>query len=81
VYGSQAVLLSRGACEYTVANWARRPPGMQDIIFSRMAFEFDRRPLFVHTPSLVEHVGGGSTWGGAAHTAVDFDPDFRAPGL
>jgi hypothetical protein len=50
--------------------------GMQDIRMSRLAGR--KCPLFYHTPSLVQHVGERSTWGGSFHWAQDFSPDWRA---
>jgi len=35
-------------------------------------------PIYYHRPSLVEHIGDVSTWGGRHHRAVDFDRDWRA---
>ena len=34
--------------------------------------------VVLHLPSLVQHVGAQSTWGGEPLRAVDFDPFFRA---
>ena len=50
---------------------------MQDIRMSRLAGRF-RPPLFYHAPSLVQHLGTVSTWGGGFHEAPDFDPDWKA---
>jgi hypothetical protein len=30
-------------------------------------------PIYYHRPSLVDHVGAESTWGGPRHNAVNFD--------
>jgi hypothetical protein len=77
IYGSQALLLSRAALTRVVRNW-NRSRGMQDIRISRLAARSGS--AFYHGPSLVQHVGSESLWGGAYHRAVDFDPDWRAGG-
>jgi hypothetical protein len=35
-------------------------------------------PVYMHAPSLVQHVGGESTWGGPFHQAHDFDQSWKA---
>jgi ADP-heptose:LPS heptosyltransferase len=77
VYGSQAFLVSRPAAEYFVRHW-NEVDGMQDIRMSRLLDRF-RPPVFYHSPSLVQHVGTVSTWGGAFHQSADFDPEWKAP--
>jgi len=76
VFGSQALLLSRKAVEFTVARW-HTVRGMQDIRISRLAGKMGA-PICYHAPSLVQHVGKKSTWGGGFHRALDFDADWRA---
>ena len=76
VFGSQAFLLSRRAAAYIVRHWSD-VTGMQDIKMSRLAGRL-KRPLYYHTPSLVQHIGKESVWGGVFHKAWDFDPDWRA---
>lgn len=76
VYGSQAFVLATETARFIVEHW-ERVPGMQDIKMSRLAAEVT--PIYYHVPSLVQHVGT-STWGGATHTACDFDPGWRASG-
>jgi hypothetical protein len=75
VYGSQALLIERGCAAY-IADHFGEVPGMQDIKFSRLAAR--RGPLYYHAPSLVQHVGARSVWGGPFHQAADFDASFRA---
>ena len=75
VYGSQAFLLSLTTARYALAHWAEIP-GMQDIKLSRLAARLG--PIYYHVPSLVQHVGAASVWGGVFHQARDFDPDWRA---
>lgn len=75
VFGSQALLLSREALGRVVKEW-RREPGMQDIRISRLAGRLGG-PVFYHAPSLVQHIGQQSTWGGGFHQAVDFDASWK----
>lgn len=76
VFGSQAFLLSRRATRFLVEHWGE-VEGMQDIKMSRLAGRLGK-PLFYHHPSLVQHVGATSMWGGPFHQADDFDPDWRS---
>jgi len=76
IFGSQAFLLSRLTVRYLVRHW-RRVEGMQDIRMSRLAGCL-RHPIFYHVPSLVQHVGRQSLWGGPFHQASDFDRSWRA---
>ncbi|MCL4177400.1 MAG: hypothetical protein KJ072_06605 [Verrucomicrobia bacterium] len=75
VFGSQALLLSRAATVQVVREW-RRVRGMQDIRISRLAGK--PGPVYYHSPSLVQHVGFRSLWGGPYHGAIDFDPVWKA---
>jgi hypothetical protein len=77
VYGSQAIVLSRATAEHVIAHWGE-VLGMQDIKFSRLAAQ--RSSLFYHLPSLVQHTGVHSVWGGAFHTAGDFQVDWQSLG-
>lgn len=76
VYGSQGFLISEHALKYIVAHWDEAE-GMQDLRMSRLAAQL-QDPLFYHTPSLVQHVGKESLWGGGFHSARDFDPNWKA---
>jgi len=76
IYGSQAFLLSLSAARHIVRHW-RKIDGMQDIRISRLAAQL-KQPIFYHTPSLVQHVGVKSVWGGTFHRARDYDPDWKA---
>jgi hypothetical protein len=75
VFGSQAMVLSRAATASVVREWGRIR-GMQDIRISRLAGRLG--PAYYHTPSLVQHVGSRSLWGGPFHSAVDFDPTWKS---
>ncbi len=76
VFGSQAFLISRPALELIIRDWGR-VSGMQDIRISRLAGRLCPA-VFYHAPSLVQHVGQRSVWGGRFHQARDFDPDWKA---
>ncbi|MEO0248443.1 MAG: hypothetical protein ABIN58_02645 [candidate division WOR-3 bacterium] len=75
VYGSQAFLLSLPTARYIVERWDE-VPGMQDIKMSRLASR--RCPIFYHAPSMVQHLGERSAWGGHYHMARDFAADWKA---
>jgi ADP-heptose:LPS heptosyltransferase len=75
-YGSQALLLSKETVEYVVRRWDDVPGG-QDIKMTRLAGRLGK-PIFYHAPSLVQHMGTRSTWGGGFHQASDFDPVWKA---
>lgn len=76
VYGSQGFVISEHALKFIIQNW-ETAEGMHDLRISRLAARL-QEPLFYHTPSLVQHVGTTSVWGGHFHSARDFDPDFKA---
>ena len=76
IFGSQAFLISRVALQFIVRHW-REITGLQDIRISRLAGRLGR-PIFYHSPSLVEHIGLQSVWGGRFHRASDFDSNWRA---
>ncbi len=76
IYGSQCFLLSKKAIEYCLKHWIE-VVGMQDMKISRLAARMDH-PIYYHTPSLVQHVGAQSVWGGCYHQAVDFHPTWKA---
>lgn len=78
VYGSQAFLLSRELAEYCVEHWWE-VEGMQDIKISRLAQRDGK--IYYHQPSLVQHVGHVSTWGGAVHSSPTFSKGFRSTGI
>ncbi len=75
VYGSQAVVLSRATAAHIVSHWGE-VRGMQDIKMSRLAAEVT--PLYYHLPSLVQHTGVNSLWGGHFHSARDFQARWKA---
>ncbi len=75
-FGSQALLLSKEAIDYILPRW-NDVSGAQDIKISRLADRLGS-PILYHAPSLVQHVGTQSTWGGGFHQARDFDPFWKA---
>ena len=76
IYGSQAFLISRETAKYLVEHW-REVEGMQDIKMSRLAAQLGKS-IYYHTPSLVQHVGQQSVWGGAFHQSADYDAEWKA---
>lgn len=75
-FGSQGFVISREAVKYIVDHW-NEVAGKQDIKISRLAGRL-QTVLFYHTPSLVQHIGIESSWGGIFHKARDFDPAWKA---
>jgi len=75
-YGSQAYLLSRYAVAIVLRNWVQII-GMQDIKVTRILGGAGHL-LYYHKPSLVQHVGTESVWGGGFHFAGDFDREWKA---
>lgn len=75
VFGSQALLLSRRTVKYALRHW-EEVAGMQDLKLSRLAGRLGQ-PLYYHAPSLVQHVGHRSEWGGGFHQARDFDRQWK----
>ena len=78
VFGSQAFLLSRPAVRYALRHWDKEN-GPPDIKLPRLLSRLGQ-PILYHCPSLVQHVGRRSTWGGHFHEAVDFDRRWRQAG-
>jgi hypothetical protein len=75
-FGSQAFVIAREALKYVIDRWTE-VEGMQDIRISRLAGHLQPQ-MFYHAPSLVQHVGKESVWGGGFHQARDFDPIWKA---
>jgi hypothetical protein len=78
-FGSQALVIARDALKFVLDHW-NEIEGMQDIRISRLIAKLQPQ-MFYYTPSLVQHVGKESTWGGGFHSAGDFDPVWKAPDL
>lgn len=75
-FGSQAFLIPRETLEHVLKHW-NKVDGKQDIKISRLASRIQAL-MYYHTPSLVQHVGKRSTWGGRFHRARDFDLDWKS---
>ena len=75
VYGSQAFVLSGATARHIVNNWESHI-GMQDIKMSRLAAQVT--PIYYHRPSLVQHIGVESAWGGSYHRTIDFQKHWKA---
>jgi hypothetical protein len=77
--GAQALLLRRRLIERALLRWdAPDLAGMQSRRLARIA----AGPIWVHRPSLVQHVPTvvGSAWGARVQTALDFDPGWGDTG-
>jgi hypothetical protein len=75
-FGTQALLLSRPAVTHIVSAW-NTLDSAADLRLIHLAAQL-RRPLYYHSPSLVQHRPVASTWGGNHHEARDFDPEWQA---
>ncbi len=75
-YGSQAYLLSREAVSLSLRDW-EKVVGMQDIKLTRIIAGAGHA-VYYHKPSLVQHVGTESCWGGGFHHASDFSGAWKA---
>ncbi len=75
-FGTQALVLSRPTVEHIVPAW-NTLDSPADLRLMHLAAQLGR-PLYYHTPSLIQHQQLVSTWGGSAHEAPDFDPEWRA---
>lgn len=73
LYGSQFYIMSRLAAEWSLEYW-HTIVGMQDIKLTRLA---RGKPIYYHSPSLVDHRCVPSVWGGKYHRAHDFDHDWK----
>ena len=70
---TQALLLRRGAARRALAAW----DGLVGVSGQRLAALLGREgPIWVHRPSLVQHVALDSSWGAGIQHALDFNPNF-----
>ncbi len=74
VWGAQAVVMSPETARLLVARWRTRDEE-PDLKMPRIAAAVT--PIFYHLPSLVQHIGTSSTWGGTPHSARAYDPEWR----
>ena len=75
-FGSQALLISRTTARYMVTCWGVEPGPHADIKLLRLAARVG--PLIYYLPSLVQHVGVPSLWGGPFRDAPDFDKNWKS---
>lgn len=73
LYGSQFYIMSREATQWAIDHW-HSEIGMQDIKITRLS---RGKPIFYHSPSLVQHRNIPSVWGGVSHMAYDFDEHWK----
>jgi hypothetical protein len=73
--GSQALVLSAATARYLLENWEIIEGGKDVRIFSLGA---QLGPIYYHKPSLVQHIGRQSTWGGFFRRAIDFQADWKS---
>ncbi len=77
VCGCQAFLISISTVKYFLKHWSEidAPPDLKmPALCARL-----QKPVYYHVPSLVQHVGTKSVWGGPFTDAVDFDGGWKAP--
>jgi len=74
--GSQALLISRATVSYLVGSWGSYPATHVDLKLARLAARVCS--IVYHVPSLVQHVGVESVWGGRFIAAPDFEPEWKA---
>lgn len=76
MFGSQGYLISRPALRFMLDHWGEAPKPL-DFKVTELAGRFGR-PVLYHSPSLVQHVGRESVWGGSWKESPDFDATWRA---
>lgn len=76
VSGSQALLVSLKTVRYMLTCWGVEPGPHIDLKLARLAARVC--PLTYHIPSLVQHVGYESVWGGPYSSSTDFDRDWMS---
>ncbi|HXU80703.1 MAG TPA: hypothetical protein VN914_04860 [Polyangia bacterium] len=74
-FGNLALVLSRATMRHALEHWDEEVLEA-DAKLARLAGRLG--PLWLHTPSLVQHVGGRSVWGGVFLQAEDFSPVWTA---
>lgn len=74
--GSQALLIANATARYMVTCWGVETALHTDLKLRSLAARVC--PLFYHLPSLVQHVGRESTWGGPFRCSDDFDRHWKA---
>lgn len=77
VWGSQALLIARPTVQFVATCWGSYAAFNADIKLARLAANLC--PILFHQPSLVQHVGKESCWGGPFLLARDFEAEWRSP--
>ena len=72
--GAQALLLRRRVLPLVLERWDS-VAGLQSQRLARILGESG--PIWVHKPSLVQHVAADSSWGARVQRALDYDPLWR----
>lgn len=72
--GAQALLLRRHAAQRVLERWDSAP-GLTSQRLARLLG--GDGPIWVHRPSLVQHVATDSSWGARVQRALDFDPGWE----
>lgn len=75
-FGSQSLVISRTTVQHLVSCWGVDQSANADLRLIRLASLVG--PILFHQPSLIQHDGRVSLWGGPFIEARDFDPDWRA---
>ena len=76
VFGGQAFLIATDTARYVIRHWDEVAGG-QDIRISRLAGR-QRKPIFYHAPSLVQHIRIPGASDSSFREAMDFDPNWKA---
>ena len=76
VLGSQALLLTNATARYMVTYWGIEAAVHTDVKLRSLSARVC--PLLYHVPSLVQHIGRESTWGGLFRCSSDFQLDWKA---
>jgi len=74
-WGAQAFVMSAALVRFILHHWSEET-AEPDIRMLRLASRLV--PIYYHFPSLVDHVGVVSTWGGGPHRATGFAPEWAA---
>jgi hypothetical protein len=74
-YGAQGLVMSATTAVWILHHW-NDIRGLHDTKMPRLAAQLSR--VYYHRPSLVQHRPVPSLWGGVAHAADDFLPDWCA---
>jgi hypothetical protein len=76
VFGSQAFVIAKDTAQYLVRHWDDMA-GRLDFRIFRLAGR-QRKPVFYHAPSLVQHVRTPGMLDDTFDEAMDFDPNWKA---